>query len=140
MDEIVELGKVLSDEERVALVDALRAISNKIRWKPGKDIVHLKKRCRMKHMSGTLADYEQIIYNILRNEKNVVYLYDFMGTHYYVVRGFTTRNEWLVIFGRDGLMETAFPPQNIDEYLEHRGFVFLGRIEEILQWIEKANT
>ncbi len=94
----------------------------------------------MKHMSGNLANYEQIIYDILRNVKNIVYLYDFMGTHYYAVRGFTARNEWLVIFGRDGLMETAFPPENIDEYLEHRGFVFLGRIEEILQWIKKANT
>ncbi len=140
MDEIVEPESVLSDEERIALVDALSAISNKLHWKPGKDIVHLKKRRRMKHMSGNLDDYEQIIYNILRNVKNIVYLYDFMGTYYYAVRGFTARNEWLVIFGRNGLMETAFHPENIDEYLEHRGFVFLGRIEEILQWIKKANT
>ena len=61
-----------------------------------------------------------------------------MGTHYYAVRGFAENNEWLVIFGRGGLMETAFPPQNIDEYLERRGFIFLGRVKEILQWTKKA--
>jgi len=35
-------------------------------------------------------------------------------------------------------METAFPPQNIDEYLERRGFIFLGRVKAILQWTKKA--
>ena len=44
------------------------------------------------------------------------------------------RKEWLVIFGAGGVMETAFPPGNIDDYLEHRGFVPLGRIEEVLKW------
>ena len=71
---------------------------------------------------------------------HIMYLYDFMGIYYYAVRGFVGGNEWLVIFGRDGLMETAFPPQDMDEYLEHRGFVFLGRIEEIMKWTKKANT
>lgn len=138
MDEIVKLEKILSDEEWVSLIQALKAICNEVRWKPGKDIVHLKKRQRMKHLSGSLGDYEQVIYNIVRNVENTVYLYDFMGTHYYAVRGFAASNEWLVIFGRDGLMETAFPPQNIDNYLERRGFVFLGHVKEILQWTKKA--
>jgi len=129
---------VLSDEERVTLIDALKAIRNKVCWKPGKDIAHLKKRRRMKHLSGTLADYEQVIYDIVRNVQNIVYLYDFMVTHYYAVRGFSENNEWLVIFGRGGVMVTAFPPQNIDEYLERRGFIFLGRVEEILQWTKKV--
>jgi len=44
--------------------------------------------------------------------------------------------EWLVIFGTGGVMETAFPPEHIDHYLEHRGFVPLGRIEEVLKWTE----
>ena len=76
MDEIGEPEKILSDEERVTLVDALKAICNKVCWKPGKDIVHLKKRRRMKHLSGTLVDYEQVIYDIVRNVENVVYLYE----------------------------------------------------------------
>ena len=137
---MIDPEDVLSDEERVILVDSLRAICSKLRWKAGKDIAHLKKRRRMKHLSGSLADYEHVILDIVRNEQNIMYLYDFMGIYYYAVRGFVGSNEWLVIFGRDGLMETAFPPQDMDEYLEHRGFVFLGRIEEIMKWTKKANT
>ena len=56
--------------------------------------------------------------------------------HDYAVRGFLEEKEWLVIFGTGGVMETAFPPENIDHYLGHRGFVPLGRIEEVLKWTE----
>ena len=77
--EIIE--NVLSEEDQVTLVDALKAICNKVCWKPGKDIAHLKKRRHMKHLSGTLADYEQIIYDIVKNGQNIVYLYDFSGTY-----------------------------------------------------------
>jgi hypothetical protein len=135
---IKSIENVLSEEDRITLIDALKVISNKVCWKPGKDIAHLKKRRRMKHLSGILADYEQVIYDIVKNAQNTVYLYDFMETQYYAVRGFAANNEWLVIFGRGGLMETAFPPQNIDEYIERRSFIFLGRIKEVLQWTKKA--
>lgn len=43
MGEIVEPENVLSDEERVTLVNAFRAICNKLNWKPGKDIVPSQK-------------------------------------------------------------------------------------------------
>ena len=61
MDEIGETEKILSDKERVTLVDALKAICNKLYWKTSKDIVHLKKLRIMKHLPVILADYEQII-------------------------------------------------------------------------------
>ena len=35
-------------------------------------------------------------------------------------------------------METAFPPENIDDYLVRRGFIFLGYIEEVLKWTKKV--
>ena len=41
-------------------------------------------------------------------------------------------------FGAGGLMETAFPPENIDDYLVRRGFIFLGYIEEVLKWTKKV--
>ncbi len=44
------------------------------------------------------------------------------------------------IFGRGGVMETAFPPENMDEYLTTRGFVLLGRVEEVLRWTKEAHT
>ncbi len=36
--------------------------------------------------------------------------------------------------GGGGLMETAFPPVDMDDYIERRGFILLERIEEVLEW------
>lgn len=122
--------------ERVKLLDAVQKLRKKVQWKPGKDAVHLKKRQGMQHLSSsaTLVDYEKIVYTLIRAEENTLYLYDFRGTHYYAARGFTQNREWLVIFGQGGVMETAFPPEDTDDYLERRGFVFLGRLGEVLKW------
>ena len=130
--------EILTPEERAKLLNALHAIRKVVQWKPGKDILHLKKRQKMKHLplSATLLDYHEAISALIGNEENIIYLYEFRGTHYYTVRGFLDEKEWLVIFGTSGVMETAFPPENIDHYLEHRGFVSLGRIEEVLKWTE----
>ena len=68
------------------------------------------------------------------SKDNALYLYDFKGSHYYAVRGFAQDREWLVIFGQGGVLETAFPPEETDDYLERRGFIFLGRIGEVLEW------
>ncbi len=77
----------------------------------------------------------------MRNGSSIVYLYDFSGTHYYAVRGFSKDNdEWLVIFGQNGVIETAFPPEIPDNYLERRGFVHIARVEEVLEWTKKANN
>jgi hypothetical protein len=130
--------EILTPEERARLLDALQGIRKAVQWKPGKDIVHLKKRKKMKHLmtSASLLDYDEVISSLVGNERNIVYLYEFSGTHYYALRGFIHDEEWLVIFGARGVMETAFPPENIDDYLEHRGFVILGPVEEILKWTE----
>lgn len=129
-------GEILSLNEQLRLVKALQEIQKSVHWKPGKDLVHLRKRQRMKQLppSASIIDYEQLIFDIVRNGNNIVYLYDFSGTHFYAVRGFSRDNEWLVIFGRGGVIETAFPPENMDEYLVRRGFVLLDRIGEVLKW------
>lgn len=142
---MIELGahkEMLSTVEQAALVEALTALRGKVRWKPGKDIVHHQKRQDMEHLpaSCSLAGYEKRILDIVRNGQNIVYLYEVRGIHFYAVRGFKADNEWLVIFGRDGVMETAFPPENMDEYLAARGFVVLGHVEEVLRWTKKAHT
>jgi hypothetical protein len=33
-------------------------------------------------------------------------------------------------------METAFPPEEVDEYLERRGFILLAGVEEVLKWTD----
>ena len=133
--------EVLSPDEKQRMVDALQEIRRCIRWKPGKGISHFEKRRKMKHLlpSTSLKDYEKIISDIVKNGRNVLYLYDFGGIFYYGVRGFVgDNNEWLVIFGAGGVMETAFPPRDIDDYLDRRGFVLLGIIEEVLKWTQEA--
>lgn len=122
--------------EKEDLIKAIQAIRQRIFWKNGKDQVHLVKRRNMGHISSksSLRDYEMIISQLVRGN-NVLYLYEFGEKHFYAVRGFFESKEWIVIFGSCGLMETAFPPDDIDDYLCRRGFVLIGPLEEILKWI-----
>ena len=128
--------EILTSDEKIKLLDALYIIRNSVQWKPGKDVSHLEKRKRMRHLTLTasLQDYHDLISALVKNDQNVIYLYEFENAYYYAVRGFVHEKEWLVIFGNGSLMETAFPPENIDNYLEHRGFISLGRLEEFLKW------
>lgn len=85
-------------------------------------------------LSATLWDYEKIIADIVQNDNNLLYVYEFKTRNFYAVRGFILEREWLVIYGSNGVMETAFPPEEIDDYLNKRGFIFIGQIKEVLQW------
>lgn len=134
----MNLENVLTFTERLRLVTALRSIQVKVRWKPGKEVAHLSKRQTMGHLPGSasLADYEATILGLVREPQNAVYLYEFGNDQYYAVRGTSGDREWLVIFGPDGLMGTAFPPEEVDEYLERRGFILLAGVEEVLKWTD----
>jgi hypothetical protein len=37
---------------------------------------------------------------------------------------------WLTMIGLDGLMETAFPPDEPETYLQDPAFVYVGVLEE----------
>jgi len=78
-----------------------------------------------------LDDYNALITSVLSQRDSVVYHYPFGLKDYYAVSGRVAGPVWLVIFGTDAAMETAFPPDNFDDYVQKRGFVPLGRIEEI---------
>lgn len=138
---MVQRKNILTSDDRAKLVHAVGKIQRQINWKVGKDVAHLNKRRQMQHLqpSATMLEYEKIILELVRNGQNTVYLYEFSGDHYYVARGVTQNREWLVIFGGGGLMETAFPPEDMDDYIERRGFVLLGRIDEVLKWEEEEN-
>ena len=106
-----------------------------MQWKPGKDFIHLDKRRKLKHLpqDASISDYEELIHEIVRNRQNILYLYEFGRTHYYAARGVADDTDWIVLFGAGGLMETAFPPENIDDYIARRGFIFLDYIAEVLK-------
>lgn len=133
--------KILSSEELASLIHGIYRVREKIHWKTGKDLVHLNKRRRMGHLppSASMVEYEQLIGELVKNGQNAVYFYQVGGDHYYAVRGLAHNRQWLVIFGKGGLMETAFPPENVDDYIERRGFILLGRVEEVLKWAEVEN-
>jgi hypothetical protein len=84
--------------------------------------------------SASLLDYEEIIRDLVGNKSNILYIYEWKVADFYAVRGFVQEREWLVIFGINGLMETAFPPEDMDAYLNKRGLVLIGSIKEVLQW------
>lgn len=73
-----------------------------------------------------------MIGDLAKEEGHRVYLYGFGAERYYAVRGRVNNTDWLVIATSAGVVETAFPPQTIDEYLKKRGFVLLGTIQEVL--------
>ena len=133
--------EILTSAELERLLDALDKVRERVQWRTGKDVVHLDKRRRMGHLApdASLADYDQIICEVLRDGQNIVYLYEVRGDHYYAVRAVTLEPVWLVIFGANGLMETAFPPAEVEDYLQRRGFILLGRMEEVLKWKELDN-
>jgi hypothetical protein len=104
-----------------------------VQWKPGKGEQHLAKRKAMGHLTeeATMDDYNTLIGESLNNADNLVYHYPFGLRDYYAVSGDIKGVAWLVIFGEDGVLETAFPPDDMADYLTKRGFVSLGRLEEV---------
>jgi hypothetical protein len=128
--------------EREYLIEAssaLNALRREIRWKPGKDEKHLEKRKAMGHLPkhSSLEDYNTLINKLIRDDSNIVYLYEFKMERYYAVKGNIQGIDWIVIFGKDGMMETAFPPREIDSYIKRRGFRPLGKIKEVVRWKRK---
>lgn len=112
---------------------AIQALTHRIKWRPQKGMAHLNKRKVLNHLpsSYTLNDYNQLIKSIISEPDNLIYLYIFGKDRYYGVVGKALETKWLVLFGSNGVMETAFPPDNISEYLEKRGFKLLGKIGEL---------
>ena len=121
-----------------ALQEAKRAVSRlrvAVYWKPGKDIQHLEKRKALGHLPQDcqIKDYNKLISELVQGLENEVYLYEFGSQRYYMLRGKIKEKEWVVIFSMEGIIETAFPPQNVEEYLSKRNASLLGKVEEIVR-------
>ena len=116
------------------IADALLALRTQIRWKPGKDADHLAKRKRRGHLpaGANLNDYNDIIIAVLSDGESLVYRYDVANDTYGVVWGAYGGQEWLVIFGLNAVMETAFPNKAPQRYIARRAMTFLGQIEDVL--------
>lgn len=112
---------------------AIVQLQTEITWKPEKAVEHVRTRIRYGHLpsNATLADYETIITAIVQDAGALVYVYHWRHDIYPTVAGVIQGQTWLVMFNPRGVMETAFPPEDADQYLSDRRFQFLGVLGEL---------
>ncbi|HRQ41272.1 MAG TPA: hypothetical protein PLD25_25420 [Chloroflexota bacterium] len=125
----------MSAQLQAQIANAVRLVQAQIQWRSGKEQIHLAKRSRLGHIpSGSpLAEYNAIIQFIVSDRKAFVYIYQFGNTYYpTVVTTYHTRL-WLAMFGMDGVMETAFPPDDPENYFQDPRYHLVGKLEDILR-------
>lgn len=118
---------------REAISEALRQVRQQVRWRPGKAQVHLAKRVALGHLpsQATLATYEALIQTVVQMPTAVVWVCSWGADAYPTVVTAMAGVLWLVMCGLDGIMETAFPPEDPATYLANPRFIRLGTVEEL---------
>jgi hypothetical protein len=121
------------EEEQGRIADAICRLREGVRWRPGKNAQHLAKRIELGHLpvGTTLAEYEAIIIRVISTSTAELFVYRWGETLYPTVVAEIEGVWWLVMVGLDGMMETAFPPENPETYLANLRFQRLGTLEEL---------
>lgn len=117
------------------IANAIRRVQAGVRWKLGKGPRHLTKRIRQGHLppTTTLAEYEAIILAIVSHPDAFVYVYRYGSTDYPMLVAPYKGRVWLVMFSLDGVIETAFPPDQPDSYFsDDPKYIPVGPAKEIL--------
>jgi hypothetical protein len=119
---------------RAQVAEAVRLVQRQIRWKPGSAIHHLGKRKRRGHLAldATLAEYEQIIHSVVMDQAAIVYLYAHDDVSYAAVVASIQGQTWLIMFGLNGVLESAYIVERPDLYLRKSVFNRIGALEEVL--------
>ncbi len=118
------------------ILRALQQVQTQIRWKPGKDYGHLNKRKDRGHLppQTKLAEYEAIIGAVVRHPEAFIYIYRYGLKDYPTVVAPYEGQIWMVMFGPDGIMETAFPPDEPNTYFDmDPRYIPVGHIKELMQ-------
>jgi hypothetical protein len=108
----------MTDPQAALALEALRQLQQEIRWKAGKALSHLEKRIRLKHLpeGTTLEVYGALILSIVQDPSAELLVYQF-GEHLYpTVVAMVEERLWLVMMDANGVMETAFPPDDPEIY------------------------
>ncbi len=116
-------------------IKAILRCQNHIQWKPKKANPHLAKRIRLGHLpeNSTIAEYQELISQVITDSKAKVYIYLYGSTVYPTITSIIKEKLWLVMIGIDGILETAFPPEDPNNYLSNPNFIYLGILEELLK-------
>ncbi|VXD12003.1 hypothetical protein [Planktothrix paucivesiculata] len=117
----------------IAVFQAIGKVRDLIIWKPGKADSHLVKRVRLGHLpdDATLEQYNTIIAFVVNNPDANIYLYAYGETIYPTLVANVENHLWLVMIGLDGVLETAFPPDDPEGYLSNSAFIYLGSVKEL---------
>ena len=115
------------------IVEAIRLLQDQVQWKPGKDSQHLIKRIALGHLppGATVAEYNALIRRVVQTPAAEVFVYRWSATDYLTVVAAVDGIRWLVMCGLDGVMETAFPPEDPETYLADTRFIRLGTLKEL---------
>jgi hypothetical protein len=121
------------DAPRDPIVEANLQLRNRLQWKPGKARPHLAKRIALGHLphEASLEDYEALIRRVVQTPAAEVFVYRWGEIAYLTVVATVNGVRWLVMFSMDGVMETAFPPENSAMYLGKAPFTRVGTLEEL---------
>jgi hypothetical protein len=121
------------EEEWSRIAEAIRRLREGVHWRPGKDVQHLAKRIELGHLpvETTVTAYEALILCVVRTPTAMVFTYRRGETLYPTVVAEVEGVRWLVMMGLDGLMETAFPPEEPETYLANPRFQQMGTLEEL---------
>lgn len=119
---------------RQHIAEAIKEVRLILRWKPRKDHQHLVKRIKRGHLpSGTtLTQYEAIIRDVVSNSAAEVYVFRFGQTDYPTVVAPIAGRLWLVMFSLEGILETAFPPDDPQSYFQDPRYIQVGKMQEVL--------
>jgi hypothetical protein len=120
-------------EEQGHIVETIHRLREQVRWKPGKAVQHLAKRIALGHLpvGTTLAEYDALIRRVVSTPTAAVFAYRWGETVYPTVLAEVEGVRWLVMLSLDGLMETAFPPEDPETYLANPPFHRLGTLEDL---------
>ena len=121
------------EEEQRRIAEAISRLRERVRWRPGRDVQHLAKRIALGHLPDrtTVADYDALILHVVSTPTATVFAYHWGETLYPTVVAEVKGVRWLVMLGLDGLMETAFSPEDPETYLANPRFHRLGTLEEL---------
>ncbi|MFJ7973975.1 hypothetical protein [Psychrobacillus sp. NPDC096389] len=106
-------------------------------WKPGKDLLHLRKRIDRRDLplESTLQEYNKLIIDIVTNNQSNVYIYQLK--HFEQRYMVFSANNWIIIIGEDTIMETAMLTSSPQRYLsKEKGYNYIVTVKEVFSWIE----
>lgn len=66
---------------------------------------------------------------MLNSNDAELYLFIYYKTPYPTIVSSIEDKDWLVMISLDGVIETAFPPDNLESYLTDPAFVYVGLLE-----------